>query len=250
MLDNLLKDKNVFIFDLDGTLIDSVGIWNTVDQRLLSDLGQIMVPKSVINLNRDRIIGSSQSENPYIDYAQYLKEEYHLNCSVEQLHRYRSIIMIELLEKEVKRKPYASELISLLKERGMSLVLATTTTRANICTYSHTNEDTKILDIPNNFDLILTMEDVKSFKPNPEIFTKVLNTLEVEPKNVIVIEDSIVGIKGAINAGLDTIAVREEHSNESTDEIKKCANVYIDSLQVLYNFYLKNTVKLAKKAEN
>ena len=62
----------MFIFDLDGTLIDSVGIWNKIDQKLISDLGHIDVPLGIINLRRDFIIGFSTSGTPYEDYVFYL----------------------------------------------------------------------------------------------------------------------------------------------------------------------------------
>ena len=250
MLDNVLNGKKVFIFDLDGTLIDSVGIWNKVDQKLLSDLGNIEVPENVINLNRDRVVGSSKSGTPYEDYVLYLKEKYHLDKTKEELHDYRCTIMMELLINGVTRTPYAKEVIELLKELGMTLVLATTTTRHNLETYCEENEDTKELDIMNKFDLILTMEDVTYFKPNPEIFNKAIEQLSLKRDNVVIIEDSIVGIKAAVEAGIDCIAVKEEHSNESTEELKKSASCYIESLKEIYDMINKKVVKKVKNSQN
>lgn len=243
MLEDVLNGKNVFIFDLDGTLIDSVGIWNKVDHKLLSDLGNIEVPESVINLNRDRVVGSSNSGTPYEDYVLYLKEKYHLDKTKEELHDYRCTIMMEFLINEVKRTPYAKEVIELLKELGMIVVLATTTPRHTLETYCEENEDTKKLDIMNNFDLILTMEDVTHFKPDPEIFNKAIDQLSLKKEDVVIIEDSIVGVNAAIEAGIDCIAVKEEHSNESTEELKQSANYYIESLKEIYDIINKKVVK-------
>lgn len=247
MLDNILNNKDVFIFDLDGTLIDSVGIWNKVDQKLISDLGNIFVDEDTININRDKVLGSSTSGAPYEDYMLYLQEKYRLNKSLEEIYSYRRSIMNEFLINDVKKKPYAQELIELLKELGMTLVLATTTTRRNLNTYTFDNEDTKSLNFMDNFSLILTMEDVVLFKPNPEIFNKVLETLHLDKERCVIIEDSIVGIKAANEIGIDSIAVKEEHSNTTTDELHKCANLYIDSLEEIYEFYREKLVKKAKK---
>lgn len=250
MLENILKDKNVFIFDLDGTLIDSVGIWNKIDQKVIKDLGHTMVPEDVINLNRDHIIGSSTSGKPYEDYALYLNNKYNMGKTMDELVQYRRLIMNKFLETEVKRTPYSKELIELLKELGMTLILATTTTRRNLATYCNDNPDTMELDLKSNFSLILSMEDVNFFKPNPEIFNKVVELAGIDRDKAIVIEDSIVGVKAAIAAGIDSIAVREEHSKESTEELKKSANYYVDSLKEIYDVMAKNIVKKAKNPQN
>lgn len=249
MLNDILKDKNVFIFDLDGTLIDSVGIWNKVDQKLLRDLGGVEVLEDVINVNRDHILGSSTSGTPYEDYVQYLKEKYKLDKPIEELYSYRRAIANTFLETEVRVQPYAKELIEVLKELGMTLILATTTTKRNINTYINDNEDTKSLDIANSFSLILSVEDVTHSKPNPEIFNKVIEMSSIDKNKAVVIEDSLVGVKAAKAAGLDAIAVREKHSNETTEELKDLADAYVDSLKEIYNIYMKNVVKKAKNPQ-
>lgn len=246
MLENLLNNKKVFIFDLDGTLIDSVGIWNKVDQKLISDLANILVDEFEININRDHILGASRSSNPYLDYIIYLKNTYKIEKSVDEIYAYRRSIMNEFLINDVKKMPFAKELIAILKENNFTLALATTTTRKNLETYAYQNEDTKDLDLLNNFTVILTMEDVDFFKPNPEIFLKVMAQLKAKKEEIIVIEDSIVGIRGAKNAGLDAIAVKEVHSHETTEELKNTADIYIDSLEEIYEYYRKKVPKMAK----
>ena len=69
----MLKDKKVVIFDMDGTLIDSVGVWNQVDQKLLEVLGETGRAEEDVQAQRDTVLRQySKAANPYLEYAAYL----------------------------------------------------------------------------------------------------------------------------------------------------------------------------------
>ena len=80
----------------------------------------------------------------------------------------------------------------------------------------------------NYFDVIITGEDIEKTKPNPEIFLKALERLNIEPKKAIVIEDSIAGIKAAKNAGIFAIHVPD--LKEPDEEIIKEADIIASNL--------------------
>ena len=70
----MFRGKKVIIFDMDGTLIDSVGVWNKVDMELIKELGCLEELNEIeIQQQRDNKLREfSKSENPYIEYCQFL----------------------------------------------------------------------------------------------------------------------------------------------------------------------------------
>lgn len=121
---------------------------------------------------------------------------------------------IRLLIKEKKAEYYAmyaslavinNDLLSTLKFaklNGIKVALATTARLLNVMTVLKThNIDAEM------FDLILTGEDVKEGKPNPEIYLTAMNVLDVKPNETIVFEDSNIGIEAAVKAGCNYIKV-------------------------------------------
>ena len=73
----MLVNKKIVIFDMDGTLIDSVGIWNEVDRKLSERLGGQPLSEEALQTRRERMLREfSGRENPYLEYCGFLKSEY------------------------------------------------------------------------------------------------------------------------------------------------------------------------------
>lgn len=240
MLDELLQTKKVFIFDLDGTLIDSLRIWNIADITLIKDLTGINVDELVIGKERDEFLAQTKSVNPYFDYIIYLKDKYNIGQNIDEIVAYRSYIAQELM-KTITLKPYVKEVLILLKKLGMSICLATTGPYRQVKNIFEVYENTKFLG-NNYFDSIVTHEDVVNLKPSPDAHLLLQDRLGFKKEEAVIIEDSIVGIGAAINAGIDFITVREDNNLEQ-ESIKKLSKYYIDSLQILYD----NLVNLAQR---
>lgn len=236
----MFKGKKVIIFDMDGTLIDSVGIWNEVDKNFIRKLGATeKLDESSLQKQRDTLLRTfSKAENPYLEYCKTLGEKYHSELSAEQILNLRYEVAQDYLKNKVDYKPHADEFIRKLKEENFVLAIASTTRRDNMRIYQTQNENIlKKAAIDDYFSLVLTREDVKEMKPNPEVFLKVVEELKVKKEECLIFEDSLVGVEAAKNAGMEVVAMYDKYSDGEREEINKIANYrlahYLEAIRML-----------------
>lgn len=227
----MLTDKKFIFFDMDGTLIDSVGVWNQIDQKLIENQTNKIVDEIIIQNDRDTQLQKFSSEtNPYLCYCQYLKEKYNFQLSPEEIIKLRYEIAQDFLQNVIDYKPQADLVIKKLKEKNFTLAITTTTKRTNMEIYRTLNKNIiSKASLDEYFDLIYTREDVAKIKPNPEVYLKAIQAFNAKPEQCIVFEDSLVGIKAAKNAGLKTVAIYDKYSNNDIEEIKQQADFFINN---------------------
>ena len=232
----MLTDKKFIFFDMDGTLIDSVGVWNQIDQKLIENQTNKIVDEIIIQNDRDTQLQKSSSEvNPYLCYCQYLKEKYKFQLSPEEIIKLRYEIAQDFLQNIIDYKPQADLIIKKLKEKNFTLAITTTTKRTNMEIYRTLNKNIiSKAPLDEYFDLIYTREDVAKIKPNPEVYLKAMQAFNAKPEECIVFEDSLVGIKAAKNAGLKTVAIYDKYSNSDIEEIKQQADFFINNYAELF----------------
>lgn len=230
----MLKGKKVLIFDMDGTLIESIGVWNQVDCELIRQLGNVTVSEEEVQKQRDdKLREYSKTESPYNEYYRYLGAKYCSALTTEEIHTLRYDIANDFLVRVVDYKPHAEDVIKLLKDKGFQLVIATTTRKKNLDIYRYKNENIHVkAPIDDYFSLIYSREDVKEIKPNPEIYLKVMKTLGVKPEECLIFEDSLIGIEAAYKAGVEAVAMYDKYSDGEREEISKrakyCFNNYLE----------------------
>ena len=231
-----IKNKKILIFDMDGTMIDSIGVWNNTDQELIKQFGGPTVELDRIQHDRDMFLNNNRDSDIYAAYMQYLIEKYALkekNSIV--LLDYRWKVSNRILENDMEYKPGIPDLLYALKEKGFILVLATMTTETQLNIYMKKNQKMiSSLNLPSVFDFIVTKELVHKKKPDPEIYELILNHYDSKPEECIVFEDSLLGVLAAKAAGIEVITVYDKYSDTDRTRINELTDYYIqDCFEVL-----------------
>ena len=226
----MFKDKKLVCFDLDGTLIDSVGIWNQVDAALIQELSGIEVGLDQIQQLRDlQLKVFRHMPDPYLEYCGYLKDLYGFKQSKEEVKHRRYGISRHFLATVIALKPQAELLIQALKQQGIQLALTTTTSLFNVQRYQDNNQKiNQKISFDNDFAIILTRENVENIKPHPEVYLNALQHFEIEAKDCLIVEDSLIGVEAANNAGIDVVAIYDQYSAHEMDLIKAKADYFVE----------------------
>lgn len=196
------KDKKAVIFDLDGTLVDSMWMWYDIDVEYLARFG-ITIPEGL----QAAIEGMSFSET-----AVYFKERFQIPDSLEKMKNDWNQMAWDKYTHEVPLKEGAAEFIKACREKEILLGIATSNSRElveNIITVHGLKED---------FACIMTGCDVERGKPAPDIYLAVAEALSVKPEECLVFEDIIPGIQAGKAAGMKVCAIEDEYSLYQMEE--------------------------------
>lgn len=228
-----LAKLELVIFDLDGTLIDSNGMHNELDIELVRSFGENKSSKEILE-ERDNIIKINNNGDIYLNYCEYLKTKYNSNLSKEEILQIRRNLSKKYL-KEIKYKPDADVMIKYLKSKNIKLALGTVSRKEDIDIYIHENEHIKSkCNLQEYFDCIITKDDVTLKKPNPEVYNKIIEKLEIHDlSKCVVIEDSLSGVLAGKNANLNVIAIYDQYADKDREKINKIADYNVANFKEL-----------------
>ncbi len=207
----MFENIKAVMFDMDGTIVDSLWMWKQIDREFLG-IRNIELPEKL----QQNIDGMSFSET-----AHYFKKQFCLKESEEEIKTIWNEMAMDKYRYEVSLKDGVMEFLEILKRKGYKMGIATSNSRelAMCCLDS--------LGITDYFDSVVTACDVGAGKPAPDIYLKSADSCSVRPEECIVFEDIVQGIEAGHNAGMKVCAVYDRYSEHADDEKREKADYYI-----------------------
>lgn len=198
------------IFDLDGSMVDSMWIWRSIDKEYLGKFG-ITLPDNL----QACIEGMSFSET-----AAYFKERFDLPDDLETIKADWNRMAKDKYAHEVPVKEGVKELLAYCKEHGIKAGIATSNSRELVESVVRAHQ------MESCFGCIMTACEVEKGKPAPDIYLAVAEKLAVKPENCLVFEDIIPGIQAGKAAGMQVCAVYDKYSEYQDMEKHMLADYY------------------------
>ena len=213
----MLKDIKGAIFDLDGTLVDSMWVWSQIDIDYLKMKGYSM-PENL----RSEIVHLSFSQT-----AIYFKEKFNLNDSIKEISEDWHNMAFNHYSNNVKLKLGVRDFLNNLKSFKIKIALATSNSIPLLEACLKNN------GIYDYFDSITTTDEVSNGKDCPDVYLLAANKLGINPKDCLVFEDILPAIQGAKAANMKVIAVKDDECLDSKEDLLKYADKYIHSFEEL-----------------
>lgn len=199
------------IFDLDGTLLDSMWVWSKVDETFLSRRG---LP---VELDYLKAISCKS----FREAAAYTVKRFGLAETADALMAEWETLAWEAYSKSVPLKPGAREYLRLLRARGVRLGIATSCIpRLAAAALSHNG-------IGKWFDTVVYTSEVNRGKEFPDVYLLAAKRLGLPPGRCVVFEDLAAPLAGAKAGGFQTCGVDDAHAAQDKAGIRETADRFI-----------------------
>ncbi len=216
MFDNI----KAFIFDVDGTLVDSMWIWKQVDIEFLG--------RRCIELPQDLQKGIEGLS--YTETAMFFKDKFNLPDSIEDIKEEWRVLGEGYYRNKVNMKTGAKEFLKKAYDKGIKIGIATSNSSELV---SYMMERHGIRDY---FQAIRTSCEVPRGKPYPDVYLKVAEDLGVKPSECFAFEDTVAGSTAAKSAGMRVIVIEDEFSICSKQELLEICEKYIKDYNDVIRF--------------
>ena len=207
----MLKDIKAVLFDLDGTLVDSMWIWKDIDVEYLGRFG-ITLPEDL----QACIEGMSFSET-----AEYMKMRFAIPDTVEEMKQTWNQMAWQKYTEEVALKNGARTFLENCKREGIKLGIATSNSKELV------DAVLKALGVYDYFNAVVTGCEVEHGKPAPDVYLEAAKRCGVQPRECLVFEDIVAGILAGKAAGMRVCAVEDAYSAAQRPEKQNTADYYI-----------------------
>ena len=213
-ISRILKDKKVVLFDFDGTLVDSMGMWGEVDKAILRSHG-LPIPDNFTEEFMFPMIPLTEEETAqfFLDYGCKGTVQTILD-QIEQLSQ-------EQYEQHIEAKPGAVELVKALRDAGVKLGLVTAATIGRILPCLARNGMT------GWFHYIVNCDHVGLPKTDPAIYRMALEHFGVKAEEAVFFDDNLTAIRTAKSLGIATVGVYDAHADNTWSEMQTEADATV-----------------------
>jgi len=212
---------NTIIFDMDGVICDTQKIHSKLDSKILGELGVKISPRKITNI--------FAGVKPEVYYAYLLNNKISKN-ELDKIIKLRWSRINSIAKREAKLMPGIKKLLRDLKNAGFKTAIASSSIKDFVCIILNK------FDIKKYFNIVITGSEIKSSKPDPEIFIKAAKALKSRHSDCLVIEDGINGMYGAKKAkmhciGLSNLSKDKIPTNYRVRKISQITIRYIESIK-------------------
>lgn len=207
-------------FDMDGLMFNTEDVYWKAASTLLGRRGQVYT---------DELCAAVMGRPPKHCFELF-KETFSFTESWQELQTESEDLFLEFLDDGFSPMPGLFELLDFLEQRSVP---------KGICTSSALRVVSEVLcrhDLACRFQFILTAEDIKRGKPDPEIYLKAIDHFQVEPSEMLVLEDSVAGSQAAAEAGAFPVVVLAEHNQGGDFSAAKLVVARLDAPEILSLF--------------
>lgn len=209
------------VFDLDGTLLDSTGMWSQIDRQILQHYGR-EIPPDISEIVRKMSIEESSG---------YFVSRFDLPCTPEQLSRQISDMAAQSYYEQLPLKPHAEQLLRFLDKRGVAYCVAT-------ATYGELAQAAlRRLGLWERIQFLLTEQEVGAPKTDPQIFRTAAQRFHLGRRQVAVAEDSLHAVETAKAAGFFTVGVYDPVSDGDWPAMRQTATVTVTDLREMQEIF-------------
>lgn len=221
----IINNKDCYIFDMDGTLINL----EELNHNSYSNTINEFFKKEISNEEYQRYFSGTKTAKAFEDYipSKAIKD-FKTEELIKHFRKQKEFNLKYNFDNSVSLIPGAREYLVHLKSKNKTIILATSTIKEFV------DIIVEKLEISEFFDYIVTAEDVKKGKPNPEIFLYSLKKADVAQSRAVIFEDSKNGIAAAKESGILCVGI---HSKGLNDSAVVNADIVIEDFNQLLEVY-------------
>ena len=211
----MLRNIDAIIFDVDGTIADSMWMWKQIDIEYLDRFG-IPLPADL----QKNIEGMSFRET-----AHYFKEHFKIQDSIEQMMSDWNEMAAQKYRYEIPLKAGVLNFLEKCRTKGILLGIATSNSAELLGYLLEAHE------LESFFDVIITGSDGLKGKPAPDMYLEAAKRLSLDASKCLVFEDIIPGILAGKRAGMKVCAIDDAYSRDVLAKKKEEADFFIESFE-------------------